>query len=309
MSRAETGISEVTSETLIIAMLVVLTVVIVMLVSGVIPFTDKTAYLVPQFSITNVSDKSVITVFDRGGDPVYFNGSPLAKYKAELYVDTQAGSFRAVPVPALTVLNPGDRIYAYYTGSGFVLTNTLSGASFVSLPAGKISVRFIDATSGVLISREDLVKGTATLTVTATPTGTATTGTTTKSTPTATTTATSTTTSTVTVTSTSTGTSTTTTTTTTTTTSSPTATTTTPLPTLAANFNAVPAGASNTIKFSDASTGNPTSWSWNFGDSSTDSGPFVNHHYSTKKSYFVRLTVTRSSDGATSSITKTVTVA
>ena len=119
MSRTDSGISEVTSETLIIAMIVVLAVVIGMLVFGVVPFPEKTAYLVPQFGITNVSDKSVITVFDRGGDPVYFNGSPLARYKADLYVDTQAGSFRAVPVPALTVLKPGDTIIRVLYRLGF----------------------------------------------------------------------------------------------------------------------------------------------------------------------------------------------
>jgi hypothetical protein len=270
VSLRDTGISEVASETLIIAMIVVLTVVIGMLVFGIIPFPEKTAYLVPQFSIINVSDKSVITVFDRGGDPVYFNGSPLAKYKAELYVDTQAGSFRAVPAPTLTVVKPGDTIFAYYTGSGFVLTNSMASVTFVSLPAGKISVRFVDVTSGVLIKREDLVKGIATLTVTATPTGTVTTGTTT--------------------------------------TATPTATTTTLLPALAANFNAAPAGASSTIKFTDSSTGSPTSWSWEFGDGATGSGQPINHHYSDPGSYSVKLTITRSSDGATSSITKTVAV-
>ncbi|MFA5267389.1 MAG: PKD domain-containing protein [Methanoregula sp.] len=289
MSRTDTGISEVVSEILIIAMIVVLTVVIVMLVFGIIPFPEKTAYLVPQFSITNVSDKSVITLFDRGGDPVYFNGSPLAKYKAELYVDTQAGSFKAVPVSTLTVLKPGDTIFAYYTGSGFVLTNTLSGVTFLPLPAGKISVRFIDVTSGVLIKGEDLVKGTSTLTVTATPTGTATTGTTTTATTTSTTT-------TTTTTSTATATSTTT----------PTLTTTTPLPTLAANFNAAPAGESRTMKFTDTSTGSPTSWSWNFGDGATGSGKTVNNHYATAGTYSVTLIISRS--GATSSITKSVTV-
>jgi hypothetical protein len=182
VSRTDTGISEVASETLIIAMIVVLTVIIVMLVFGLIPLTEKTAYLVPQFSITNVSGKTVITIFDRGGDPVYFNGSSLAKYKAELYVDTQAGSFRAVPSPTLTVFRPGDTVYAYYTGSGFILTNTLSGASFISLPAGKIAVRFIDATSGVLIAKEDLVMTAVTPTATAKTTTITTTTTTTTTT-------------------------------------------------------------------------------------------------------------------------------
>jgi hypothetical protein len=187
----ERGASELIDETLIIAMGLVLAVVIGMLMFGVIPLTEKTAYLVPQFSLMNVSDKSVISIFDRGGEPVYLAGTPQAKFRAELYVDTQSGSYRAVPVSSLPVFKPGDRVFAYYTGTGFVLTNTLSGATFQTLPAGKITVRFIDATSGVLIAKEDLVKGMATATTTTAPatTTTSVTTTTTSTTTTTTTTA------------------------------------------------------------------------------------------------------------------------
>ena len=125
MKGNEEGASELIDETLIIAMGLVLAVVTLMLVSGVIPLTEKTAYLVPQFGVGNVSGHTVITIFNRGGEPVYFNGSPQAKYKAELYVNTQSGSYKAVPAPALTVFKPGDTMYAYCTGSGFILTNTL----------------------------------------------------------------------------------------------------------------------------------------------------------------------------------------
>jgi hypothetical protein len=67
-----------------------------------------------------------------------------------------------VPAPSLTVLRPGDMVCAYYTGSGFILTNTLPGLTFPSLPGEKITVRFIDATSHVLIAKEDLVQAGAT---------------------------------------------------------------------------------------------------------------------------------------------------
>jgi hypothetical protein len=125
----------------------------------------KTAYLVPEISIITISDHSVIKIFDRGGDQVYFNNTnngPMAKYKAVVYVDTQSGSHEAVPAPLLTMLRPGDMVCAYYTGSGFILTNTLSGLTFPSLPGEKITVRFIDATSHVLIAKEDLVQAGAT---------------------------------------------------------------------------------------------------------------------------------------------------
>lgn len=176
MKGNEEGASELIDETLIIAMGLVLAVVTLMLISGVIPLTEKTAYLVPQFGVGNLSGHTVITIFNRGGEPVYFNGSPQAKYKAELYVNTQSGSYKAVPSPSLTVFKPGDTIYAYYTGSGFILTNTLSGATFSSLPGGKIVVSFVDATSGVLISKGELVLAGATISPTATaPTTTTTT--------------------------------------------------------------------------------------------------------------------------------------
>lgn len=187
MKRNDEGLSEVLDSTLIIALGLVLAGIAAAFIFGVFTPVDKTAYLVPQFSITNISDHSVIMIFDRGGDPVYFNGSPLAKYKAELYVDTQSGSSRAVPASTLTVFKPGDRVYVYYTGSGYVLTNTLSGVPIVSLPAGKISVRFIDATSGVLIAKADLVQGTTVTTTTAPVTTTTTTTTTTTITTTTTT--------------------------------------------------------------------------------------------------------------------------
>jgi len=171
--RDDEGLSEVVDSTLIIALGLVLTGIIAAFVFGVFSPVDKTAYLVPRFSITNISDHSVIVVFHSGGEPVYLNGPPLVKYRADLYVDTQSGSYKAVPVPAVTVFKPGDTLYAYSTGSGFILTDTFSGATVSSLPAGRITVRFVDVTSGVLISKEDLVKGTAPVTIATTaPTGT-----------------------------------------------------------------------------------------------------------------------------------------
>jgi hypothetical protein len=153
----EEGLSEIMDSTLIIALGLVLAVVVAVLVFGVFTPVDKTAYLVPQFGIGNVSGHTFITIFNRGGEPVYFYGSPQAKYKAELYVDTQSGSYKAVPAPTLGVFKPGDRIYVFYTGSDFVVTNTLSGFTFPSLPSGKITVKLVDATSGVLIAKEDLI--------------------------------------------------------------------------------------------------------------------------------------------------------
>jgi hypothetical protein len=61
--------------------------------------------------------------------------------------------------------------------------------------------------------------------------------------------------------------------------------------------------------FWDTSTVGPTSWSWSFGDTQTSTNQNPVPHYYKKGTYSVTLTVTRSSDGATSSVTKSVTFA
>lgn len=263
MERDDARLNEVTNEILIIVLVVLLAVIIAVFMFGVFTPVDKTAYVIPRFGIGNASGTMVITVFSRGGEPVYFNGSPQVKYRAELYVDTQSGSFRAVPDPALTVFKPGDMIYVYYTGSGFVLTDTLSVARFQTLPEGKIVVSLVDATSRVTIARETLVLAATTMATTA---------------PTAPTTK---------------------------TVTAPTAV---PPVRPAANFNWDETGSGGDIHFTDTSTGTPTSWSWNFGDGGTSTIRNPIHRYSKGASYSVILTITRSTDGATSSIAKPITV-
>jgi len=271
--RGPEGISEVTSELFILLAVIALAIIVGAMIFGVFRPVDKTAYLVPQFNSTAVSGKTVITVFDRGGDPVYFNNSPKATYKAELYVDTQWGAYKAIPVPSLTLFQPGDEIYVYNTGTGFAMSSNLSGTTFNSLPAGTLSVRLIDATSSVLIAKQDLVTVPVTTTTTTTTT-TATTKTTT----------------------------------TTTTVTSPTATTPTPLPSLVADFDFTVGKNGKLVDFTDTSLGSPTSWSWDFGDNTKDkANRNPNHNYGGAGTWTVTLTVTRSSDSATSTITKTVT--
>jgi hypothetical protein len=183
MKSRDDGVSEVLDETLIIALGIVCAVITMMLIFGVLPTIQKTAYVVPQYGIKNVSGGSAIYLFSRGGDAVYFNATPPGGYKTTLYVDTSAGTFTAVPNAGLNVFKPGDLVYLYYTGSGFIITSNLTGTSVTALPPGQLIVRMVDASSGVLISQEIVVKGnttpttTATATATAIPTATATTAT------------------------------------------------------------------------------------------------------------------------------------
>jgi parallel beta-helix repeat protein len=64
-------------------------------------------------------------------------------------------------------------------------------------------------------------------------------------------------------------------------------------PTLTASFTSnVTNGTENTtIKFTDTSTGNPTSWYWDFGDGSTSTEKNPTHTYTTPGNYTVSLTV------------------
>ena len=61
-----------------------------------------------------------------------------------------------------------------------------------------------------------------------------------------------------------------------------------------------------TVVFTDTSTGNPTSWTWNFGDNQTSTGTNPSHVYATSGTYTVNLTV--STAGASNSTTRQVTI-
>ena len=57
-----------------------------------------------------------------------------------------------------------------------------------------------------------------------------------------------------------------------------------------------------TVKFTDTSTGNPTSWNWDFGDNSTSNEQNPTHTYTTVGAYTVKLNV--SNDAGSSNLTR-----
>lgn len=63
-----------------------------------------------------------------------------------------------------------------------------------------------------------------------------------------------------------------------------------PTANFSSNVNSITAGGS--VSFTDTSSGNPTSWLWNFGDGTTSTSQNPNHVYSTAGTYNVTLTVT-----------------
>jgi PKD repeat protein len=81
-----------------------------------------------------------------------------------------------------------------------------------------------------------------------------------------------------------------------------------PPSTLTASFTYSPSSpvTGQAVQFTDISTGNPTSWLWNFGDNTTSTSKNPSHTYATAASYTVTLTVTNNS--ASKSVSQTITV-
>ena len=68
-----------------------------------------------------------------------------------------------------------------------------------------------------------------------------------------------------------------------------------------ANFSSSPASgyAPLTVKFTDQSTGSPSSWNWDFGDGTTSTDQNTTHTYSTAGNYTVTLTVSNAAGNST----------
>jgi probable HAF family extracellular repeat protein len=68
-----------------------------------------------------------------------------------------------------------------------------------------------------------------------------------------------------------------------------------------ANFSASPASgyAPLTVKFTDQSTGSPTSWNWDFGDGTTSTDQNTTHTYSTAGNYTVTFTASNAAGNST----------
>lgn len=85
--------------------------------------------------------------------------------------------------------------------------------------------------------------------------------------------------------------------------------TTTPAPVASFTWTPQAPKAGDNVSFTDTSTGNPTSWTWNFGDNQTSTARNPSHIYTTAGTYTVTLTVTNSGGSNTTSRQINVSVA
>jgi len=78
-----------------------------------------------------------------------------------------------------------------------------------------------------------------------------------------------------------------------------------PVPPTTANFTSKQAAGTLDVRFSDSSTGMPTSWKWDFGDGHAASRQNPTHAYAKAGDYKVNLTIKTAagSDSRTSTVT------
>ena len=178
MESSDDAISEVVAEILIVFFVLTLGAIVGVMLFGVMPSIQKTAYLATEGTYKTMPTYSAIAIHHRAGDSLSFSPTPLSSYPAEVQVDTPAGSFLAVPDRSAALFQPGDTIYVYNTGTGYHFTKDLTGVAAVPLPSGTTSIKIIDSTANLLIvtwpPTKNEVSPTSTATITPTPTTTAT---------------------------------------------------------------------------------------------------------------------------------------
>ena len=178
MGFSDDAISEVIAEILIIFLVLTLGAIVGAMLFGVMPSIPKTAYLATEGSYKTMPTYSAIAIHHRAGDTLSFSPTPLSSYPSEIYVDTKAGSFLAVPDRSAALFQPGDTIYVYNTATGYHITKDLTGVTAVPLPSGTTSIKIIDSNANLLIvtwpPTNNEISPTSTVTVTPTATATAT---------------------------------------------------------------------------------------------------------------------------------------
>jgi len=170
MRSREDAFSELTDEILILAIVLILGAIIFVIVFGVVPQIAKGAYISADVSVKQMPAYSSIAIKHRGGDILHFSGITETSYPATIYVDTQNGSYQAVPSPAVGEFRPGNTVYLYYTGAGYGITQNLNGVAALPQPSEDLRVRIVDPVSGLMILEWKSVKYGTTTTKMVTPT-------------------------------------------------------------------------------------------------------------------------------------------
>lgn len=158
------AVSEIIGTILIIILVVALTAVIAALFMGLINLTPKSAFIAVDMNKTTTSGKEVISMFNRGGDTAYLDSTGQQRYQVGIYVnDTTKGNYRVQPPPGVNAFSPGTTLLVFYNSSAGNYTISNSPADLASadyaLPGGLTSVRLVDENAKLLIAKWDASAG------------------------------------------------------------------------------------------------------------------------------------------------------
>jgi PKD repeat protein len=149
------AINEIIGSVLIVILVIAAAAIVASLFLGLIDLTPKSAFIAPDITSQNISGKNIIKLFNKGGDTATLNVSGQGQYVMGVYVDSSAGSTRAIPLSSTTQFRPGDTLYVFKTASGFYITNNLSeiiSPAVGQFPSGEITIRLVDENSHLLIA-------------------------------------------------------------------------------------------------------------------------------------------------------------
>ncbi len=172
----EDGVSAVIATILLVALVVILAAIIGSIVFGVIELQPKSAYIPPEVKLARVNNTQVITLYSKGGDPAVLWPGKTGQYALAMYLDTPAGSLRAVPDSGVETFNPGQTLFIYNSSSGLRAAYNLTGKTLLPLPSGPVTLRIVDENAKLLVYKQGLTTGAAG-TVTTVPTTSCTPGT------------------------------------------------------------------------------------------------------------------------------------
>ena len=172
--KKESAVSPVISIILILVLVVALSGIVFIYVSGMISNITKPTFIAPDIDVTQYYGKNTVTLKNLAGDTIYLNVNHLHNNKMGVYIDTPSGTYRANPVPGVDQFSPGTQLIVYNTDTGYQITQNAADLvlpTVLSIPKGPLNVRLIDENSQILIAKRDFdIKQPLTPTPTPTPT-------------------------------------------------------------------------------------------------------------------------------------------
>jgi len=170
---ADSGLSEVTSVILVIALILVLAIVVYVLVFGAFNpnYTKKTVYVGATAQVTDIPRSSsltdhVLTLLPKSGDPFYFTGqqsSGTSGTRTTLQLQRPDGGTVYPRTSSLTGNPYGKQLYIYPNNSGsatmcdYDASTTLPSSSLRPMTTGTWKVQLIDEEQHVVADSFDLL--------------------------------------------------------------------------------------------------------------------------------------------------------